>query len=323
MNWSFISPGRLWWLIAVAAMAAAYIAMQFRRTKYAVRFSNIDLLDKVAPKRPSWRRHVVASVYLLALAAMVVGVAQPQAQERVPKERATIILAIDTSLSMQATDVSPTRIDAAKVAAVKFVESMPPKVRLGVVDFSGSTKLLVPPTTQRDTAVRAIKNLELGQGTAIGAAIDTSLTAIANSVPSEGDTKIPAVIVLISDGKDQGQSLPVPTAIERANKAKVPVFTIAYGTPNGVVEIDDGSGSTQLVPVPVDEPALAEVAKETGGESFAAATAGELEQVYDRLGSAVGYDIEQQEVTWKLVAGALIALALSCAMSLVWFQRLP
>lgn len=323
MNWSFISPGRLWWLIAVAAMAAAYIAMQFRRTKYAVRFSNIDLLDKVAPKRPSWRRHVVASVYLLALAAMVVGVAQPQAQERVPKERATIILAIDTSLSMQATDVSPTRIDAAKVAAVKFVESMPPKVRLGVVDFSGSTKLLVPPTTQRDTAVRAIKNLELGQGTAIGAAIDTSLTAIANSVPSEGDTKIPAVIVLISDGKDQGQSLPVPTAIERANKAEVPVFTIAYGTPNGVVEIDDGSGSTQLVPVPVDEPALAEVAKETGGESFAAATAGELEQVYDRLGSAVGYDIEQQEVTWKLVAGALIALALSGAMSLVWFQRLP
>lgn len=152
MNWSFISPGRLWWLIAVAAMAAAYIAMQFRRTKYAVRFSNIDLLDKgcteaavVAPTRR------VASVYLLALAAMVVGVAQPQAQERVPKERATIILAIDTSLSMQATNITPTRIDAAKVAAVKFVESMPPKVRLGVVDFSGSTKLLVPPTTQQAT----------------------------------------------------------------------------------------------------------------------------------------------------------------------------
>lgn len=324
MNWSFISPGRLWWLIAVAAMAAAYVAMQFRRTKYAVRFSNMDLLDKVAPKRPGWRRHVVAAVYLLALAAMVFGVARPQAEERVPKERATIILAIDTSLSMQATDVSPTRIDAAKVAAVKFVESMPPKVRLGVVDFSGSTKLLVPPTTQRDTAVRAIKNLELGQGTAIGAAIDTSLTAIANSVPSEGDTKIPAVIVLISDGKDQGQSLPVPTAIERANQAGVPVFTIAYGTPDGVVQIDDPTtGATQLVPVPVDEPALAEVAKETGGESFAAASAGELEQVYDKLGSAVGYDVEQQEVTWKLIAGALVALALSGALSLVWFQRLP
>lgn len=323
MNWSFISPGRLWWLIAVAAMAAVYVAVQFRRTTYALRFSNIELLDKVAPRRPAWRRHVVAGGYLLALAALVVAVAQPQAEQRVPKERATIILAIDTSLSMQATDVSPTRIDAAKVAAVKFVRSMPPKLRLGVVDFSGSTKLLVPPTTERDLAVRAIQDLQLGQGTAIGAAMDTSLTAIASSVPGDGDTKIPAVIVLISDGKDQGQSLPVPTAIERAKQAEVPVFTIAYGTPQGYVDIDDGNGATQRVPVPVDEPALADIAEQTGGRSFAAATAGELEEVYDQLGSAVGYDIEQQEITWKVLAGALAGLMVVGALSLLWFQRLP
>jgi len=323
MNWTFISPERLWWLVAVAVMTAAYVLLQFRRRSYAVRFSNLDLLDKVAPNRPGWRRHLVAGGYLLALAALVVAVAQPQTEERVPKERATIILAIDTSLSMQATDVSPTRIDAAKVAAVKFVESMPAKVRLGVVDFSGSTKLLVPPTTDRGSAISAIKNLQLGQGTAIGAAVDTSLTAIASSIPGDGDTKIPAVIVLISDGKDQGQSLPVPTAIERAQKADVPVFTIAYGTPDGYVDIDDGNGTTQRVPVPVDEPALAELAKETGGESFAAASAGELEQVYDKLGSAVGYDVEQREITWKILAGGLALLTLVGGLSLLWFQRLP
>ena len=323
MNWSFISPGRLWWLLAIAAMAAAYIALQFKRSTYAVRFSNMDLLDKVAPKRPGWRRHIVAGGYLLALAALVVAVAQPQAEERIPKERATILLAIDTSLSMQATDVSPTRIDAAKVAAVKFVKSMPPKLRLGVVDFSGSTKLLVPPTTDRKTAIRSIQDLQLGQGTAIGAAIDTSLSAIDASAPGDGETKIPAVIVLISDGKDQGQSLPVPTAIDRAKKAAVPVFTIAYGTPDGYVDIDNGMGSTERVPVPVDEPALADIAKQTGGESFAAASAGELEAVYDKLGSAIGYDVEQREITWKVLAGALAGLMVVGSLSMLWFQRLP
>lgn len=319
---TFLAPGRLWLLALVALLAAAYVALQFRRRTYAVRFSNIDLLDKVAPKRPGWRRHVVAAGYLLALAALVVAVAQPQAEEKVPKERATIILAIDTSLSMQATDVSPTRIDAAKVAAVKFVNKVPPKVRLGVVDFSGSTRLLIPPTTDRASAVRAIKDMKLGQGTAIGAAVDTSLTAIATA-SSDGAKKIPAVIVLLSDGKDQGQSLPVPTAIERAKKASVPVFTIAYGTPEGYVDITDETGVTQRVPVPVDQPALADLAKQTGGESFAAQSAGQLEDVYDKLGSAVGYDVERRDITWKVLAGGLAMLMVVGGLSLAWFQRLP
>jgi Ca-activated chloride channel family protein len=322
MNWSFISPGRLWWLIAVAVLAGAYVAVQFRRSSYAVRFSNLDLLDKVAPKRPGWRRHLVAGGYLLALATLVVAVAQPQAEERVPKERATIILAIDTSLSMQATDVDPTRIDSAKVAAVAFVKSIPAKLQLGLVEFNGNTKLLVPPSTDRGAVTRAIQNLKLDEGTAIGDAVETSLDAIAAVPKDEGGKSAPAVIVLLSDGKTT-VGTPTEDSIDPAKTAKVPVFTIAYGTPDGYVEVDDGTGVTQRVSVPVDQAALANLAQATGGESFEAASSSDLTKVYDRLGSAIGYDDEQREITWKVLAGGLALLMVVGGLSLAWFQRLP
>jgi Ca-activated chloride channel family protein len=323
MSWSFVSPGRLWLLLAVAAMAAAYVIVQFRTKSYAVRFSNLDLLDKVAPKRPGWRRHIVAGGYLLALAALVVAVAQPQAQERVPKERATIILAIDTSLSMQATDVSPTRIDSAKVAAEKFVKSIPKKLQLGLVAFNGNTKLLVPPTTDRSAVNRAIQGLKLDEGTAIGDAVKTSLDAIAAVPKDEGGNKAPAVIVLLSDGKTT-VGTPTEDAVAPANAAKVPVFTIAYGTPDGYVDVDvDGSGVTQRVNVPVDQEALASLAQSTGGKSFEAASSADLAAVYDKLGSAIGYDEETREITWKVLAGGLALLMVVGGLSLAWFQRIP
>ena len=160
MNLSFIAPARLWLLLAVAALAALYVVMQFRRKTQAVRFSNLNLLDKVAPSNPGWKRHTIAALYLLAVATMVVGIAQPLANTRVPKERATIMLAIDTSLSMQADDVSPTRIDSAKVAARRFVESIPEKLQVGLVSFNGSTSLVVPPTTDRGAVDAAIGRLQ-------------------------------------------------------------------------------------------------------------------------------------------------------------------
>jgi len=322
MSWSFISPERLWWLLAVAVLAAAYVALQFRRSSYAVRFSNLDLLDKVAPKRPGWRRHVVAGGYLLALASLVVAVAQPQAEERVPKERATIILAIDTSLSMQATDVDPTRIDSAKVAAARFVKSIPAKLQLGLVAFNGNTKLLVPPTTDRGSVTRAINGLKLDEGTAIGDAVKTSLDAIAAVPKDEGGKKAPAVIVLLSDGKTT-VGTPTEDSIDPAKTAKVPVFTIAYGTPEGYVDVDDGTGVMQRVNVPVDQQALAGLAEGTGGESFQAASTADLTKVYEKLGSAIGYDKEQREITWKVLAGGLAALMVVGGLSLAWFQRLP
>lgn len=322
MNWSFISPGRLWWLVAVAVLLAVYVAMQFKRSSYAVRFTNLDLLDKVAPKRPGWRRHIVAGGYLLALATLVVAVAQPQATERVPKERATIILAIDTSLSMQATDVDPTRIDSAKVAAISFVKSIPAKLQLGLVEFNGNTKLLVPPSTDRTAVTRAIRAMELDEGTAIGDAVNTSLDAIAAVPKDEGGKKAPAVIVLLSDGKTT-VGTPTEDSIEPAKTAKVPVFTIAYGTQNGFVDVVDENGITQRVNVPVDHEALAGLAQGTGGQSFEAASSSDLTAVYEKLGSAIGYDEEQREITWKVLAGGLALLMVVGGLSLAWFQRLP
>lgn len=322
MSWTFIAPERLWFLAGVAVLAVAYVALQFKRSTYAVRFSNLALLDKVAPKRPGWRRHVVSGGYLLAMCALVVALAQPQTFERVPKERATIILAVDVSLSMQATDVSPTRIDSAKVAAARFVRTIPPKLQVGLVSFSGTTSLLVPPTTDRDAVTRAIRSLQLDEGTAIGDAVKTSLSAIAAIPRDESGERAPAVVVLLSDGKTT-VGTPTEESIEPAKDASVSVFTIAYGTPDGFVEVDDGMGGSQRVYVPVDEPALEQLAAETGGTSFEASSTADLTKVYQELGSAIGYDREAQEITWKVLAAGLAMMALVGGLSLAWFQRLP
>lgn len=323
MNWNFLAAERLWWLLAVVALAAAYVAMQFRRTTYATRFSNLALIDSVAPRSTGWKRHVIAVGYLLALCALIVAVAQPTAEERVAKERVTIILAIDTSLSMEATDVTPNRIVAAKAAADEFVEKLPKNLQVGLVSFSGSTSLLVPPTVDHQDVRRAIDGLELDQGTAIGDAVKTSLQAI-DAVPAdESGKRAPAVIVLLSDGKTTAGTA-TEDAVEPARTAGVPVWTIAYGTPDGYVDVDvDGSGQTSRINVPVDTEALAALAEGTGGTAFEAASSADLSAVYDKLGSRIGYDIETREVTWKALAAGLVLLAAVSTLSLAWFQRLP
>ena len=323
MSWNFISPGRLWWLLAVLALGGVYIAMQFRRKSYAVRFSNLELLDRVAPGNPSWKRHVIAATYLLALGGLVVAVAQPTSKERVPKERATIILAIDTSISMQANDVSPSRIESAKVAATRFVKSIPEKLQIGLVQFNGSTSVRVPPTSDHEAVVRAINGLELDQGTAIGDAVKASLDAIAAVPPDESGKRPPAVVVLLSDGKTT-VGMPTEDAIPLAKKAGISVWTIAYGTTEGFVEVlNEETGMNEMVNVPVDYESLARLASGTDGKSFEAASTDDLEAVYSKLGSAIGYDIEEQEITWKVLAASLAVLVAVGGLSLAWFQRLP
>ncbi|MCO5311971.1 MAG: VWA domain-containing protein [Microthrixaceae bacterium] len=324
MDWKFLDAQRLWWLVAVAALVVGYIAVQFRRRRSAVRFSNVNLIDKIAPKSPGWKRHLVAALHLCALAVLVTAYARPQNEQRVPRERTTIILAIDTSLSMYATDVDPSRIESAKSAAVDFVESVPANLQLGVVSFNGSTSLLVPPTTNRRQAVTAIDGLELGEGTAIGDAVNTSLKAIA-SVPADSDgERPPAVIVLLSDGMTT-VGTPTEDAIQPALDAGVPVYTIAFGTADGYVEVDDGTGTgnTEIVPVPVDTDALGNLAEQTHGQFFEAASTKDLTKVYEELGSSIGYDIERVEITAKVLGWGLGLLALSSVLSLWWYQRLP
>ncbi|MDQ3462573.1 MAG: VWA domain-containing protein [Actinomycetota bacterium] len=315
---SFLATNRLLLLIVVALVAAAYVVLQVRgRQRYAVRFTNLALLTSVAPKRPGWRRHVPAALLVASLVGMVVSLARPARAELVPRERATIILAIDVSISMDATDVRPSRFTSAKAAATSFTEVLPDSINLGLVAFAGSARVVVPPTTERVPVTEAIDRLELAESTAIGDAILTSLEAI-ESVPEAVDGQpVPAHILLLSDGETQ-VGTPNELAVEAARQAEVPVTTIAFGTPEGIITYQG-----QTIPVAVDETALAAIAEATGGSFFEAATTEELTSVYQDIGSSIGFETEQREVgSW--FTGAAFAFALLAAgTSLVWFSRIP
>lgn len=322
---TFLSAWRLWFLIGVVILAVVYLLLQRRQAKYALRFSASDLLDSVAPDRPGFRRHLPAAVFLLSLATLVTAFAQPARQVRVPRERATVIIAIDVSLSMQAPDVEPNRLIAAQEAADRFIDELPPKLNVGVVSFAGTAAVLVPPTLDRLQAQRAIDNLTLAESTAIGEAIFTSLDALVNAPPDETGTTPPARIVLLSDGETT-VGRPDGDAVQAANEAEIPVSTIAFGTPEGFIIYDDPR-TTQVeaepIDVPVREENLRNIADATGGAFFTASTLEELEAVYEDIGSAIGYEDVNQEITDWFIAAGLGILMFSASLSLLWFQRLP
>ncbi|MDQ4071239.1 MAG: VWA domain-containing protein, partial [Actinomycetota bacterium] len=298
-------------------LVAAYVVMQLRRKDYAVRFTNLALLDSIAPKRPGWRRHVPATAFLLAMVALVTAFARPARPVKVPRERATVVMAIDVSLSMEATDVEPNRITAAQEAAKSFVDIVPSRLNLGLVAFSGVAQVLVPPTTDHDLLKRSIDNLQLGPRTAVGEAIFASLGSIASVPTAPGQAPAPGRIVLMSDGETT-VGRPNELAARAAVDAKVQISTIAFGTDDGYVTVEGRN-----IPVPVNREALAQIAQATGGRAFEAATARELRRVYADIGSSIGYRTEQREVT-SWVVGLALAFALAAAAgSLVWSSRLP
>lgn len=319
---TYLSPDKFWLLLAVAAIAVTYVVLQTRRRTYAVRFTNLDLLQSIAPKTPGWRRHVPALILLVALSSMVVALARPAREERVPRERATVILAIDTSLSMMAEDVPPDRLTAAKSAAKTFLTILPPKINVGLVGFNGTGTILVPPTTDRARVTAAVDRLELDERTAIGEAIFTSLQAIRQAPVSEDDAEneeVPARIVLMSDGKTT-VGRPDSVGANAAKEAGVPVNTIAFGTDNGVIVLPE---EPIPVPVDVDREALERIADATDGKAFTAATEGELREVYRNIGSSVGFEIEFREIGLWFIGLAMVLLFLSSSLSLLWFSRLP
>ena len=319
----FLAPHRLWWLAGVLVLLASYVAMQFRRKRDTVRFTNVALLDKIAPKRPGWRRHVVAAGFLVAMVAGIGAMAQPVGTVNVPKDRATIILAIDTSLSMEAKDVSPDRISAAKLAAADFVSKLPPKINVGLISFNASAVLRQSPTQDRVALRSAIDRLELGQRTATGDAIEVALETIKGLPLDENGQKAPAAIVLMSDGK-QTVGTDVNAASDDAKAAGIAIWTIAFGTESGSIEVDaDNTGELVQIPVPVDFPTMQSIAETTGGKAFEAKSASDLVDVYDTLRAAVGYDTEEREVTWQWIAAAMAAFGLVGLASIAWAQRLP
>lgn len=315
---SFLAGTRLWLMAAIGALAALYLVMQLQRRNYAVRFTNLELLDKVAPARPGWRRHLPAAAFLLAVTALVLAFARPSQDTEVPREQATIIMAIDTSLSMQADDVRPSRLDGAKEAAIGFISDLPEDLNLGLISFNGVATIRVQPSTNHAAAISAIESLELGPATAIGEAVFASLAAIDSVVDENGNTP-PARIVLMSDGETTvGRA--DQDAIEAAQQAGIAVSTIAFGTNAGIIELPDEDFP---IAVPVNREKLQVIADSTGGQFFAASSTSELAQVYQDIGSQISFETIQDEISPTYTGIGLILLALSAAMSLVWFSRLP
>ena len=316
---SLLAPGRLILLVPVAALAVGYVALQQRRRHYAVRFTNLDLLDSVAPKRPGWRRHVTAAIAGVALVSMVVGLARPSRDEKVPREEAVVMLAIDVSRSMTATDVSPTRMDSAIAAAKDFIKGVPKGFRLGLVAFDDEARILATPTLEHQVVTDALGRLQPGRGTAAGDAIEASLDAIKTvldpSTTQDTNQDFAATVVLLSDGATTSGEDP-SLAAQHAQDAGVPVTTIAYGTDSGTVEVDG-----EIVPVPADPAAMKAIADATKGTFFEAATAKQLKAVYDDIQGRVGFTIEQREVVLWFVSIGIVALMLALGASMLWTAR--
>jgi Ca-activated chloride channel homolog len=309
---AFLAPDRLLILLAIPVLVAAYIFASRRKNRRGMRFTNTSMLAVVIPKQSQWRRHLAVALSLLSLITLTAAFARPKTQINVPRERATVVLVIDASLSMQASDVSPTRLDAAKAAAVQFVRSLPEKFNVSVVSMAGSASILVPPTLAHDTVENAINSIKLQESTAIGEGIATALRALqqAPKDPKNPNSVAPGAIVLLSDGSNTAGRAPEQAATD-AHKAKVPIYTIAYGTENGYVDLD---GKRQLVPV--DHQLMQAIARISGGQYFKAATADQLKQVYQNIGSAVGYQKADREVTARF-AGYGLAFAVLAALGAI------
>ncbi|GAA1594720.1 MULTISPECIES: VWA domain-containing protein [Kribbella] len=315
----FLSPGRLWLLLIVLAAVAAYLILQRRRTAYALRFTNLALLDRVAPRRPEWRRHLTVALVLLAATSSVVAFARPKAVVKVPRERATIVMTIDVSLSMMATDIDPSRLGAAKKSAKQFVGQLPAKFNIALVAFAGTATIVVPPTTDRAVVLRAIDGLQLAESTGTGEGIFAALQAITQVPPdpSHPNEPAPARIVLESDGKRTvGRTIQEAAAAAKAKN--VPVYTLTIGTQSGFIEMD---GIRERVPPDPGE--MQEIARITGGKAYNAESADQLDNVYKDIGSSVGYDKQDKEVTSRFAGIAMLLTFVAGAAAIATATRFP
>jgi Ca-activated chloride channel family protein len=304
-------------------MLVAYILVQRSRQKYALRFTSVDLLASVAPRRPGWQRHISAALMLIAVLALVAGLANPTRNVRVARQRGTIMLAIDTSGSMAATDVTPTRLKAAETAARGFVEKLPKGLKVGLLSFNTSATVVASPTLDHETVLTAINGLQVGGGTATGEAIFQSLGAIAALPKAADGKKAPGVVVVMSDGSPtigrNGESpeQTVQEATAAAKQASVPIDSIAFGTPTGSIQIQG-----EIVSVPADPQTMQQIASGSGGKSFTASSANQLNSVYDQIRKSVGYDTVQRDMATWFTSLGLVLMILTAGAALLWTQRL-
>ena len=309
--------------IAVLALSAGYVLAQFRTRRHTLRFANLELLESVAPRRPGRLRHLPTAVVLVGLALLTVALAGPTAAAKVPRNKATVMLVIDVSLSMQSTDVSPNRLAAAQAAATEFATNLTPGVNLGIESFSGIATVLVSPTVDRAAARDAIAGLKLDERTASGDAIVAavqSIQAFDKTIATAGgdtDKPPPSRIVLMTDGKQTtGRDAVVVAA--SAKTAGIPISVIAFGTTHGTI-----TSRGTVIPVPLDSQAVRQMAQASGGDFHTAATADELRSVYAQLGEQIGFEIKQQDVSRPWMIAGTILLLLGAAGALVIGGRIP
>jgi Ca-activated chloride channel homolog len=304
---TFQSPWLLLGLALLPLLGVAYAVTERRRRRAAAAFAAPGVAASVVPRRPGWRRHVPLALAGLATAALIGALARPQVSVAVPAEQATIVLAMDHSGSMMATDVAPSRLVAAREAGEAFLEQVPKQVRVGGVVFNQAATAVASPTTDREAVRSALRDaMTPSGGTATGDALATSLEMIRA-------TKAPGAIVLLSDGKATHGRDPLPIADE-AKRLKIPIYTVALGTASGTLPNGDA--------VPPDTATLREIASRSGGQAFTADQASELSAVYEKLGSEVAEKLQKREVTSAFAGGAAVLLLLGGGLSLRWFRRL-
>ena len=335
---SFLWPSMLWLLR--------------RRKRVAVRYAGLAMVREAMTASPGWRRHLPPLLFLLALTAMIVAIARPTAVVTLPSQYETVILAMDVSGSMRATDVEPTRLAAAQAAARAFVAEQPRSARIGVVTFGGSATLVQPPTHNREDILAAIDRFELQRGTAVGNGILVALRTIFPEQefelpsqrtsrgtpldPKRGDAKrggtqgpaaatepaapgsyASAVIILLSDGQTTTGPDPIEAARLAAQRG-VRIYTVGIGTPNGEILIGDGWSMR----VRLDEEALQSIAQATRGDYFYAGTATELKAIYETMTSKMVLETRESEITALFSAAAAVAAVLAALLSMLWFNRI-
>jgi Ca-activated chloride channel family protein len=332
-------PALLWGLLLVPIALAAYLLAQRRRARFAVRFTNMELLASVAARSPQWHRYLPPALSLLAFAALLASLARPQAVTLVPREQATVILVMDVSGSMDATDVQPTRLIAAQQAATGFVRRLPARLQVGVVSFADNAHMLIRPTVDRAAVNEVIAALRAEGGTDMGDGLERALDVKRSPWPSTVTVdpesrephrpgpgpmpdQAPMAVLLLSDGASDLSGTSPEAAAADARELQVPVFTVALGTDQGTVNRSI-TGRSYSAPVPPDRTTLRGIAKTTGGRFFAAPTSGDLSHVYRELGSKIGFAKKKQEVTVVFVAAGLLLFVAGAATSLLRSGRLP
>jgi Ca-activated chloride channel family protein len=311
---SFAAPLFLLALLAVPAAALLYVLAHRRRRSAAAAFVRPHMRASVVRWAPGWRRHLPIALYAVAVAVLIVAVARPQATVAVPVERANVLLVTDESSSMRATDVAPTRLEAAKSAAERFLDDVPDRVNVGAIGYSTYSRLLSAPSRDRKAVRDALDTLRARGSTATGDALDLAITTLRRA-PRPGERRPPAAIVLLSDGRPT-RGRDVDAVAARARRLRIPIFTVSLGTPQGVVRLGG-----RLVSVPPDDAGLARIARTSGGASFSATDAGELRKVYDGLARRVATRDTERELSAYLVAFALLIVLAGATTSMRWFAR--